>query len=159
MVSVVSWNSRHRHEIEGAHVEQRALASRDRRSRIDSRVSPKKSRRTGWSAGRAARQIQDAAAHGVLAGTRAPWTSGRKPLCLEPGDDRVHRHRMPIGATDSACDRDHRARGGTPLQEGVDRGAAQCSGFSLPFERDRQPRQSAVTRCAARRGRCGETRS
>jgi len=57
---------RDRHQVEPAHVQKRALGL-GINARIDSRESPKKSNRTGWSSP-AGNRIEDAAANGVFAG-------------------------------------------------------------------------------------------
>ena len=66
MVSVVSWNSRDRHEIERAQLPRRALGLRieaaDRLQRVAEEIEP---HRLGH-AGR--KEIDDAAAHRVFAG-------------------------------------------------------------------------------------------
>ena len=108
---------RDRHQVERAHVEQRALGlgveGADRFQAVAEEVEPDRL----FEAGR--KQIEDAAAHGVFAGL-AHGRGAVVAVVLEPGDDGVHRHDI-AGRDRQRLRRDQLARGHA-LHDGVHRG-------------------------------------
>ena len=125
---------RDRHQIERAHVEQRALGFRiegaDRFETVAEEVEPHRLIEPGR------KQVEDAAAHGIFAG----FAHGRGAVVavvLQPGDDRVHRHDM-AGRNRQRLRRDDLARRHA-LHDGVDR--RQHDQRLVAALEARQPRQ------------------
>ena len=125
---------RDRHQVERAHVEQRALGFRvertDRFERVAEEIEPHRLVETGR------KQIEDAAAHGVFAGL-AHGRGAVVAIVLQPGHDRVHRHDM-AGRNRQRLRRHHLARRHA-LHDGVD--GRQHDQRLVAALQARQPRQ------------------
>ena len=125
---------RDRHQIERAHVEQRALGfgieTADRFQAVAEEIEPHGLVEPGR------KQIEDAAAHGVFAGL-AHRRGAVVAVVLQPGDDGVHRHHM-AGRHRQRLRGDDFARR-HPLHDGVDRG--QHDQRLVAAGQPRQPRQ------------------
>ncbi len=137
---------RHRHQIEGAHVESRALGfgieGADRFQRVAEEVEAHRLIEPGRE------QIEDTAAHGIFAGL----AHRRRPIVavvLQPGDDGIHRHHLPRRDR-QRLRRDHSARGHA-LHGGVDGGQHDQRLFTAdqprqPCQRGQPLRQDAAMR-------------
>ena len=125
---------RDRHQVERAHVEQRALGfgveGADRFQAVAEEVEPHGLVEPGR------KQIEDAAAHGVFAGL-AHRRGTVVAVVLQPGDDGVHRHDM-AGRDRQRLRGDDFARRHA-LHDGVDRG--QHDQRLVAALQTRQPRQ------------------
>ncbi len=125
---------RDRHQIERAHVEQRALGFRVKRADRFQTVAEEIETHGLIEPGR--KQIEDAAAHRIFAGF-AHGGGAVVAVVLQPRHDGVHRHDM-ARRDRQRLRRDHLARR-HPLHDGVDRG--QNDQRLVAAGKPRQPRQ------------------
>ncbi len=125
---------RDRHQVERAHVEQRALGlgveGADRLQRVAKEVEADRLVETGRE------EIEDAAAHGIFAGLAHGRGAG-VAVMLQPGDDRVHWHDM-AGRNRQRL-RGNRIARGHALHDGIDRG--QHDQRLVAAGKPREPRQ------------------